>query len=283
MHGPLAPPPFDSCYLAMTLCAAGIPSVVGIVLLAVCAPTAAQTVEGTVLERGTSVPIRAADIALTNETTGRVLRAISDSAGRFSLDIPEAGVYRLGAVRLGYVSFASDRFFVSEGQTVKADLLLEVEPIELDPVSVVAEGAQVPALRRVGFYQRMERGFGHFLVREAIEARRPQRVTDLFRQLPGVQVVAVGDVGAEDVIMRAGRSMYIKANAAVCYPSISIDGQLIRAGGVPSRDREVGTWGQILHPNDVEAVEIYPGAAGLPVQLAGSVSPCGAILIWTTG
>src|SRR4029079_10187828 len=43
-----------------------------------------------------------------------------------------------------------------------------------------------PRLRR--FSRRMERGRGSFLTREQIERRKPRRLTDLFREIPGVRV-----------------------------------------------------------------------------------------------
>lgn len=261
----------------------------GILLVALCGPIAAeQTVEGFVREEASSVAISGADVTLTNQADGTVVRATSDETGRFSLRIPEVGLYRIGAARIGFEPFVSDAFFVGAGQSVTADLVLKVRPIELAPLDVVTEG-RVAELSRAGFYRRMERGFGHFLLREDIEALHANRVTDLFRRLPGVQVVADGAQRTQDVIMRGGRSKFIRIGKPleVCYPSISIDGLLVRAGGPQpanwnsSGNRQIGTWGQLLHPDDVEAVEVYAGGAGLPVQVAGSLSPCGAILIWT--
>jgi hypothetical protein len=263
----------------------------GILLMAVCGPVAAaQTVEGFVREKVSFVVITGADVTLTNQANGTVVRAVSDETGRFSLDIPEAGLYRVGAARLGYEPFESDPFFVDAGQNVSADLFLKVRPIELKPLDVVTDGT-VRKLSLAGFYRRMERGIGHFLVREDIEVLDANRVTDLFRQIPGVQVVVDVAQGTGDVIMRGGRSTFTRIGETpqVCYPSITIDGQLVRAGGqqpanwsdVQKSPRQVGTWGELLRPDDVEAVEVYAGGAGLPAQVAGNVSPCGAILFWT--
>ena len=32
---------------------------------------------------------------------------------------------------------------------------------------------------------------------------------------------------------------------------------------------------------NLEAIEVYPSPAGLPVQYSGYLSPCGAILLWS--
>ena len=45
---------------------------------------------------------------------------------------------------------------------------------------------------------------------------------------------------------------------------------MVRVGGPEfSGERDLGAWSQLLHPDEVEAVEVYPGAAGLPAQVAG--------------
>jgi hypothetical protein len=219
---------------------------------------------------------------------------MSDSLGAFAFSIRQAGMFRLQAVRIGYITFTSDAFLVEDTSAVEADVFLGVNPIELPQIDVVTD-AQIQRLDQVGFYRRRELGFGHFLTREDVLARHPEHVEDVFRGIPGVRVVSAGSPGTYDLIMRGGRSMIFriqpdrKQGPQTCYPSISIDGHVVRVGGVQpnyesaSGPRDVGKWGQLLHPNDVEAVEVYPGAGGLPVQVAGQVSPCGAVLIWTRG
>lgn len=121
------------------------------------------------------------------------------------------------------------------------------------------------------------------------------RTADTFRGIFGVEVVSAGAAGTFDLILRGGRTQVFRIQPdtrdgpLVCYPSISIDGQVVRVGGVqPNRDsgarpRDVGKWSDLVHPDDLEAVEVYPGGAGMPVQVAGQISPCGAVLIWTRG
>ena len=45
----------------------------------------------------------------------------------------------------------------------------------------------MPILERVGFYKRMDLGFGYFLQREEIERRSATQVTDLFYGVPGLR------------------------------------------------------------------------------------------------
>lgn len=268
-------------------------SAVALLLLAIApAALAAQTIRGTVMEAPSGITIEAVDITLVDVAGRVVTRASSDSLGAFDLLISQAGMFRLRAVRIGYVTFTSDAFLVEDTSTVEADVFLGVNPIELPGIDVVTD-AQTQRLDQVGFYRRRERGFGHFLTREDVLARHPEHVEDVFRGIPGVRVVDAGSPGTYDLIMRSGRSMIFRIQPGredgpkTCYPSISIDGYVVWVGGVQPNDesqpRDVGKWGQLLHPNDIEAVEVYPGAGGLPAQVAGQVSPCGAVLIWTRG
>jgi hypothetical protein len=45
----------------------------------------------------------------------------------------------------------------------------------------------------------------------------------------------------------------------------------------------VSNWTEVVHVNDIEAVEVYPSPAGLPAWMFGTRGRCGAVLIWTKG
>ena len=63
----------------------------------------------------------------------------------------------------------------------------------------------------------------------------------------------------------------------VQHPSVVLDGAVLQVGGVSgglSAD-------ELLNPFNIEAVEVYPSAAGVPVQYGGYMSPCGAIVAWS--
>ena len=89
----------------------------------------------------------------------------------------------------------------------------------LEPVIVTAR--RETRLDRTGFYQRAQRGIGHFIPRSQIEAASPRELSDVFRQIPGVSIIpaAIG-LGAMEVRLR-GR----------CEPQVVLDGApLLRAG-----------------------------------------------------
>jgi hypothetical protein len=55
-----------------------------------------------------------------------------------------------------------------------------------------------------------------------------------------------------------------------------IDGMVVRHGG----SGDISLESLIPSPNEVEAIEVYPGLAGLPPQLVGMNSFCGALVFW---
>ena len=61
-----------------------------------------------------------------------------------------------------------------------------------------------------------------------------------------------------------------------CAPTVVLDGVVVTAGGS-------GGTGDLdsFNPFNLEAIEIYPSPAGVPVQYSGYMSPCGAVLLWS--
>ena len=228
-------------------------------------PAWAQAVQGTVVDAESGAPIYMADVALLATDDGIVGRHVTDKDGRFVIRVPEAGSYWLRATRIGYASFTTDTFALETGQDAVAELRLQLSPIPLDPIEAVVEG-RVPRLVRVGFYKRQELGFGHFLTPENLEALHPIFPEDLFYGMSGVQVQSRG---------RVMGSWY-----RPCALSVTVDGLLVQRGGTPPSKTDP-SWTDLMHVNDIEAIEVYPHPGGVPVWTRSS--PCGAILIWTKG
>jgi outer membrane receptor for monomeric catechols len=135
------------------------------------------------------------------------------------------------------------------------------------PGVVVAELARQRNLLR-DFYDRSERGFGHFITREQIEKRNPANLSDMMRQIPGARLIPNRMGGTSTLrfsraIMTPGRD---------CPPQYWVDG--------------VKTWALNIDdilPQDVEGVEVYSGPSALPSQYntRDGTTICGVVLIWT--
>lgn len=199
-----------------------------------------------------NVSVRLVDLAMN----GRVAwEGVSDSAGVFEGRRLPPSLYGVEAEALGY----SELFHAVDisGYGV-ADLGIELSPdaLELEPLVVVTR--QRTRLELAGFFRRRDRGFGHSLTREEIEARQPTFVSDLVRTMPGV-TVAPGVLGGGGILrMRGG-----------CVPDVILDG---------TRLNQPVALDDILNVQDLEGIEVYSGSIS-PVEY--SHSSCGTVLAWT--
>lgn len=64
-----------------------------------------------------------------------------------------------------------------------------------------------------------------------------------------------------------------------CQPLFYLDGTLVSSGMPNGRS---GTLiNDLVHPEDIEAIEVYSNVSRIPPQYNGSSSACGVVLIWT--
>lgn len=187
---------------------------------------------------------------------------ISDEYGGFLFPRVAPGVYDLTVARMGYRNFL-DTLVVAPDSDVRIVVELSPSPIELEAVVVTVPRSPSMA----GFYERRRRGSGTFIDREEIEETNPLRVTDLLFMAPGVRFVH-NRSGEREIRMRDD-----------CRPTVWVNGTRVF-------DSAVGGIGldQVIAPEDVEAMEVYRGAAAVPPQFAGTMygpESCGAVVIWT--
>lgn len=167
---------------------------------------------------------------------------------------------------------------ITPGSIVRADLALTGE--DVDPIMVTAGGGG--RLAAVGFHDRARRGTGLFIERAEIESRKPARITDLLYGRSGMRVVRI-EGGEYDV--RLSGPARLRGD---CQPTIWLDGSLARDGGqtpveMEEMDRAIVMQlqlSEIVPPTEVEAIEVYTGAAGVPGQFASNAT-CGVVVIWT--
>jgi hypothetical protein len=231
----------------------------------------AQTVRGTVRDHGSGVTLQRAAVALLAPDDSVVGQHITEEDGRFVIRLPDAGSYRLRALRVGYAPATTETFSLARGQDVLAELRLQVSPALLDTNGTGMEGQNL-ALGRAGFYRREAIGLGQVRTPENLAARPPLDLADLLLEMDGVQVGRPSATSSSEVFSTRGPQLL------ACRPSVSIDKEVVQVGG-----RQGSGWEDSLDVVDVAAIEVYPGQAGLPVWMAGSRSPCGAVVIWTKG
>ena len=192
----------------------------------------------------------------------------SDSAGRFSLEVPRAGPYRVRADRLGYADFISEVFSLDTAGPLELVLRMVPEPLEVDGLVVIAEQElRRTELEDVGFFRRRDNSPGYFFDVEELERIRPTFVTDVLRNVPGVRVQRQG----HGYLVSSLRSY-----KPICEMKIVLDGYEIVPDSITGLDF-------LVSADRVIGIEVYPGAGGIgaPVQHRGTDAFCGIVMIWT--
>ena len=205
-----------------------------------------QAIVGRVLDETTGTGVTAAHVILLDRTGATRGQSFADSAGWFRLAAPIPGRYRVQASSLGYAPLESVDLNLEKGIELHLELRLSSTAVALEPLRIVARRAY-----RVGrlaeYYDRAQwtrrTGMGRIFMRDDIDRIRPFSVSSLVRMTPG----------------RLG-----------CQPTYMLDGLPV----------ENETLDSLIHPEDVEGVEIYRGSVQIPAEYMNRAS-CGLVLVWT--
>jgi hypothetical protein len=192
-----------------------------------------------------------------------VAAARTNDSGGFRFTALPAGPTSIVVRRLGFAP-ATVNLRLRADRTDSLVVTLTAVATTIDGVLVRDEHETRSRRVLAGFWERRERGFGSFVTRAEIDRRDPHDFVDIARLVPSVSVQT-----------RNGRKVirFNRSSGGVrdCPPQYFVDGMRIESG---SPDE--------FSPEDVEAVEIYPGPATTPPQF---VAPpfsftCGAVVIW---
>lgn len=220
----------------------------------------AQSIRGKLLEQITDKPIPNAAVSLIAVPDTKVGEAKTTGSGDFTIKAPSPGTFRLRAVVNGYRIAVSPAIALKGDDDVSLTWRIMPDTIYLQPV-VVTANASPSAGRLAGFAGRKKRNIGgYFITRDDIDKRRPFRVTDLLTSVPGLRLVP--GLFGDDVVTSEG-----------CRPAIYLDGVRFPLLGEKLDN--------IVHPQDIEAIEVYPHVAEVPVEFMSAGQQCGAIAIWT--
>ena len=231
-------------------------------------PITGQVIHGVVRERDTEALIASGEVRLLRLDGVELTRSRVTDIGTFTLRAPAPGTYRLSVRSAGYVPVRAGPVALGESDSVEVRYLMQRFSLELDPV-VVQAAPIFRELLNAGYYRRQQAEHGHFLGPRDIERQidRTRRLSDLFSGLPGVTVQRDAVVLRGVVTGPAARSC--------ATPRVFIDGVLVHDGYAGGR------FNDLVHPEDVRAIEVYTRPATLPAQFGGATSACGVIVIWT--
>jgi hypothetical protein len=226
----------------------------------------AQRLHGRVLDAQTRAPLAGVELKLLQGDRALAV-TVSDSGGRYSVQAPGRGRFRLAGARIGYADALSEYVELGVDAIVAADLMMSSTPVKVTPL--ILDAPRDSYLQSHGFYERQAVGVGDFMTGEQIVRRNPQTVSDLLRGLRGIK------------IQRVNFNNEVYFAGANCYPAIVVDGQTLRWGG-----RTLGAAGAVplddlVRIGHIDAIEAYRGGSGAPAEFMGPNAGCGVILIWT--
>jgi hypothetical protein len=141
--------------------------------------------------------------------------------------------------------------------------VLDERATVLKAIEVTArKGSNLP-----GFESRRKMGMGTYLTETDIKERQPIAFTDIFRGLPGVQVMWDGS----EYLIQMSRA----SNTGMqCPVQWYIDGAPFMASG---SDMDA-----VLQPDQIVGIEVYKGPSETPPQFQGTDGGnCGTIVVWT--
>lgn len=245
-------------------------SLVTTLAFVVATPVAAQSIHGLVLNDSTSEPVPLAEVTLVDSLGHSVTHTVSDSDGRFRLQIGH-GSYAFRVIKIGYAPTVTTAFEVGEAErelnvvvrVPVASALNSNDPYALTPV--VVEGARTPR-HLAPFYRSRVAGEGDYVLRDEFEQWKPQKVTDVIRRMRGFSIVSNSAYMTQLPDGSTDTRQYVISNSrrsGRCPPAVYLDG--VRFGNPAMLDVDD------LPVQALEAVETHPLAAG----------GCGSLRLWS--
>lgn len=228
-------------------------------------PDPVGTVAGLVTEAIGGLPVGGAVVELNGN-----LIAVTTADGIFNVpNVPLAwGPNKFDVRHLSYAEVSDDVWLVNPNETFAFNVVLIPVPLTVPHIVVEVDRTLMVYGRMKPFYERRASGFGLFFTRQEITERNPTVITDVLVGLPGVQLVTRGLTQVQVIFTRAARGFSDPCPS----PDIFFNGALVQ-GGFFLND--------IIHPDQVEAIEIYRSLTETPLQFQKPTSTCGSIVIWT--
>src|SRR5206468_830248 len=117
-------------------------------------------------------------------------------------------------------------------------------------------------------FERKNKAWGTFMTPEDVRRRNPSYVSDMLRNVSGIEVVSPRP-GQSTIV--STRSMSMNGR---CTMNVFVDGtRQYMSGGMTIEDVVAGP--------EMAAMEVYPSASEVPQEYIVNGSDCGAIVIWT--
>lgn len=231
---------------------------------------------GRVLDDLTDAPLAEVRVTLLDRDGVVLGRTSTPEDGTFEFQVRNAKAVRLRAERMGYQPNTSPLLYFDVRKFFQVEIRLDPEVILLAPLEVLAWSPRPENALHEGFRRRVQQGLGIYITREQILARNPSFISDMLREVPGLEVVASG-YGTRPTVR------FARAAGKLCAAQIWLDGFLINRGrmtpaGWSAPDIRLD---DLVVPAAVEGIELYAGLATVPPEFLNADAECGVIAIWT--
>lgn len=244
-------------------------------------PLSAQLIRGRVVDAATGEGVAEATVAALASGTRAAARVRTGADGTFDLPLRRPGEFTVRVERTGYQPVTSRPLAISPAESVQVSVKISPSAVALDPLTIVARrgASRNPLLEPTGFYAREGRGVGRFYRRDFIEQRINRPLAGILDEVPGISIrrdlngvdyVTFDRAQASGAFQRAARNQPDR-----CSPVFYLDGNRVAVGP------RMLTANDLVTAAEIEAIEVYSGAAQLPPEFNGSDSACGVIVIWT--
>jgi hypothetical protein len=244
-------------------------------LLFTAAPVAAQQqvrIQGRVISNESERPLPGAEVTLRRRDGTFLKKLAADSLGKFEFVVSRQAGVRIQAQHIGYKTNTTPVLYFDRHRFIEVEVRLDTEAILLAPLEVIvwSDVDRSPLLDN--FRQRRSTGFGTYITRKDIEARRPMYTSDLLRTVPGIELIREGTGTRPRIELARGAGRW-------CRTQIFVDGMLMnRQGPGPEIDVRLD---DLVSPGSIEGIEIYKGLSSIPPEFLNADSQCGVIAVWT--
>jgi hypothetical protein len=188
----------------------------------------------------------------------------ADEDGKFRLTGLASGRTTFRVRRIGFEPVSFD---VTLPEASNVEVRIRMHPTPRIIAAVEVNDVREP-LRRVGFYERLAAGQGHFITPEYLDKIRPLRASDVLINIPDV------------VVDRRGNKSRIMTGNYKCEYALVLDGVMV---GEPGSRVRTTSPDDVVSASDLYAVEVYPRNRGIPAKFLGMAHEdgCGTVVIWT--
>ncbi|WP_169725026.1 SusC/RagA family TonB-linked outer membrane protein [Algoriphagus terrigena] len=217
-------------------------------LTPVSAMQSSSGISGTVLEEKSGTPVPGALILVADPK----MSAITDEAGRFSLDLP-AGEYELS---ISFIGFKTIRQTVEiQSGILRLDISLQTEEIGLEQVVVLSTGYQeIPKERATGSFA--------FLDQELVDRRVSTSVLDRLEDVTSGVIFNRAGAIDDQISIRGRSSLFANTQPLIVIDNLPYEGPI-----------------ENINPNDVASVTVLKDAAAASIW--GAQAGNGVIVITT--